>query len=199
MSIEQKKFKRLRKELQFLQSELEYVNEVLQDWHQKFEKYQREYCENKNIDLAKLNEKNKKKVNQIIPQPVKEETGLVKYDNSMQKNGFKKLYKQIARKLHPDLGGDKNEFQEVQEAMQDKNFEKILDICDKHDIVIEIDKQMIKLLEEQIKDTKAKISKEKSTYSWSLYSCDENQNCKDNVIKKFLKHLFGYQEKVIKI
>ena len=199
MSIEQKKFKRLRKELQFLQSELEYVNEVLQDWHQKFEKYQREYCENKNIDLAKLNEKNKKKVNQIIPQPVKEETGLVKYDNSMQKNGFKKLYKQIARKLHPDLGGDKNEFQEVQEAMQDKNFEKILDICDKHDIVIEIDKQMIKLLEEQIKDTKAKISKEKSTYSWSLYSCDENQNCKDNVIKKFLKHFFGYQEKVIKI
>ncbi len=199
MSIEQKKFKRLRKELQFLQSELEYVNEVLQDWHQKFEKYQREYCENKNIDLAKLNEKNSKKINKILPKPIKEETGLVKYDNSVQKNGFKKLYKQIARKLHPDLGGDKKEFQEVQEAMQDKNFEKILDICDKHDIVIEIDKQMIKLLEEQIKDTKAKISKEKSTYSWSLYSCDENQNCKDNVIKKFLKHLFGYQEKVIKI
>lgn len=199
MSIEQKKFKRLRKELQFLQSELEYVHEVLHEWHQEFEEYQRAYCEKKNIDLAKLNEKNKKKVNQIIPQPVKEETGLVRYDNAIQKNGFKKLYKQIARKLHPDLGGDEKEFQEVQEAMQEKNFEKILDICDKHDILIKIDKQMVKLLEEQIKDTKAKISKEKSTYSWSLYSCDENQNCKDNVIKKFLKHLFGYQEKVLKI
>ena len=71
MSIEQKKFKRLRKELQFLQSELEYVNEVLHEWHQEFEEYQRAYCEKKNIDLAKLNEKNRKKVNQIIPQPVK--------------------------------------------------------------------------------------------------------------------------------
>lgn len=199
MSIEQKKFKRLRKELQFLQSELEYVHEVLHEWHQEFEDYQRAYCEKKNIDLAKLNEKNRKKINQIIPQPVKEETGLVRYDNAIQKNGFKKLYKQIARKLHPDLGGDEKEFQEVQEAMQEKNFEKILDICDKHDILIKIDKQMVKLLEEQIKETKAKISKEKSTYSWSLYSCDGNQNCKDNVIKKFLKQLFGYQEKVLKI
>ena len=123
MSIEQKKFKRLRKELQFLQSELEYVHEVLHEWHQEFEDYQRAYCEKKNIDLAKLNQKAGKKLDQIIPQPVKEETGLVRYDNAIQKNGFKKLYKQIARKLHPDLGGDEKEFQEVQQAMQEKNFE----------------------------------------------------------------------------
>ena len=199
MSIEQKKFKRLRKELQFLQSELEYVHEVLEEWHQEFEDYQKEYCKRRNIDLETLNEKNKKKVNKIIPQPVKEETGLVRFDTTIQKNGFKRLYKQIARKLHPDLGGDEKEFQEVQEAMQEKNFEKILDICDKYDIDIKIDKQMIKLLQEQIEETKAKISKEKSTYSWSLYSCEGNQNCKDNVIKKFLKHLFGYQEKVLRI
>lgn len=194
MSIEQKKFKRLRKELQFLQSELEYVHEVLHEWHQEFEEYQRAYCEKKNIDLAKLNEKNRKKVNQIIPQPVKEETGLVRYDNAIQKNGFKKLYKQIARKLHPDLGGDEKEFQEVQEAMQEKNFEKILDICDKHDILIKIDKQMVKLLEKQISETKMQIKKEKSTYSWSLYSCADDK-CKDNVVKKFLKHLFNYEER----
>ena len=124
---------------------------------------------------------------------------MVRFDTTIQKNGFKRLYKQIARKLHPDLGGDEKEFQEVQEAMQEKNFEKILDICDKYDIDIKIDKQMIKLLQEQIEETKAKISKEKSTYSWSLYSCEGNQNCKDNVIKKFLKHLFGYQEKVLRI
>ena len=78
--------------------------------------------------------------------------------------------------------------------MQEKNFEKILDICDKHDILIEIDKEVLKLLEQQISDTKEQIKKEKSTYSWSLYSCTDNK-CKDNVVKKFLKHLFNYEEK----
>jgi hypothetical protein len=194
MSIEQKKYKRLRKELQFVQSELEYVQEVLKEGHQTFEEYYRQYCKDKDIDLGKLNEENSKKVDQLIPNPVKKETGVIKYENKKDKNAFKKLYKKIARKLHPDLGGDEKEFQEATTAMSEKNFEKILDICDKHDILIEIDKEMLKLLEEQISETKKKIKKEKSTYSWSLYSCTDDK-CKDNIVRNFLKHLFNYKEK----
>ena len=194
MSIQQKKFKRLRKELQFVQSELEYVQEVLSEWHLIFEEYHRDYCKRKEIDLNQLNKKAGKKIDQLIPQPVKKENGVVLYENQKDKEVFKKLYKKIARKLHPDLGGDEKEFQEATTAMQEKNFEKILDICDKHDILIEIDKEMLKLLEQQISDTKEQIKKEKSTYSWSLYSCTDDK-CKDNVVKKFLKHLFNYEEK----
>ena len=194
MSIEQKKYKRLRKELQFVQSELEYVQEVLKEGHHAFEEYYRQYCKDKEIDLGKLNEQHSKKVDQLIPKPVKKETGVIKYENKKDKNAFKKLYKKIARKLHPDLGGDEKEFQEATAAMSEKNFEKILDICDKHDILIEIDKEMLKLLEEQISETKEKIKKEKSTYSWSLYSCADDK-CKDNVVRNFLKHLFNYKEK----
>ena len=193
MSIQQKKFKRLRKELQFVQSELEYVQEVLSEWHLIFEEYHRDYCKRKEIDLDQLNKQSSKKINQLIPKPVKKENGVVLYENQKDKEVFKKLYKKIARKLHPDLGGDEKEFQEATTAMQEKNFEKILDICDKHDILIEIDKEMLKLLEQQISDTKEQIKKEKSTYSWSLYSCADNK-CKDNVVKKFLKHLFNYEE-----
>ena len=194
MSIQQKKFKRLRKELQFVQSELEYVQEVLSEWHLIFEEYHRDYCKRKEIDLDQLNKQSSKKINQLIPKPVKKENGVVLYENQKDKEVFKKLYKKIARKLHPDLGGDEKEFQEATTAMQEKNFEKILDICDKHDILIEIDKEMLKLLEQQISDTKEQIKKEKSTYSWSLYSCADDK-CKDNVVKKFLKHLFNYEEK----
>jgi len=194
MSIEQKKYNRLRKELQFVQSELEYVLEVLNEWHLIFEEYYRDYCKRKEIDLDQLNKKFSKKIDKIIPKPVKKETGVILYENKKDKGVFKKLYKKIARKLHPDLGGDEKEFQEVTNAMQEKNFEKILDICDKHDILIEIDKEMLKLLEQQISDTKEQIKKEKSTYSWSLYSCS-NDKCKNNVVKKFLKHLFNYEEK----
>ena len=57
---------------------------------------------------------------------------------------------------------------------------------------------MLKLLEQQILDTKEQIKKEKSTYSWSLYSCADDK-CKDNVVKKFLKHLFNYEEKKMKL
>tara|TARA_B100000035_G_scaffold26632_1_gene20778 strand:- start:1483 stop:2070 length:588 start_codon:yes stop_codon:yes gene_type:complete len=194
MSIQQKKFKRLRKELQFVQSELEYVQEVLSEWHLIFEEYHRDYCKRKEIDLDQLNKQSSKKIDQLIPQPVKKENGVVLYENQKDKEVFKKLYKKIARKLHPDLGGDEKEFQEATTAMQEKNFEKILDICDKHDILIEIDKEMLKLLEQQISDTKQQIKKEKSTYSWSLYTCADDK-CKDNVVKKFLKHLFNYEEK----
>tara|TARA_R100000030_G_scaffold5587_1_gene3832 strand:+ start:592 stop:1173 length:582 start_codon:yes stop_codon:yes gene_type:complete len=193
MSIQQKKYKRLRKELQFVLSELDYVQEVLSEWHLIFEEYHRDYCKRKEIDLSQLNKQSSKKIDQLLPKPVIKENGIILYKNEKNKSIFKKLYKKIARKIHPDLGGDEKEFQEVTSAMQEKNFEKILDVCDKHDILIEIDKEIIKLLEQQISETKEQIKKEKSTYSWSLYSCADDK-CKDNVIKKFLKHLFNYEE-----
>ena len=195
MSIQNKKFKRLRKELQFLQSELEYVEEVLKEWHFIFEEYHREYCKENDIDLQELNKQSSKKVDQLIPKPVKKDNGVILYENKKDKGVFNKIYKQIARKLHPDIGGDEEAFKRATTAMQEKNLEKLLDICDQHVILLEIDKEMLKLLEKQISETKMKINKEKSTYSWSLFSCEDNEKCKHNVIKKFLKHLFNYEEK----
>jgi hypothetical protein len=91
MSIEQKKFKRLRKELQFVQSELEYVLEVLKEWHLEFENYHRQYCKNRGIDLEQLNKKNKEKVSGIIPKPAKKkQTGLVVYEDDKEEKVFKK-------------------------------------------------------------------------------------------------------------
>jgi hypothetical protein len=199
MSVKQKKYKRLRKELQFLYSELEYVQEVLLEAHHEFEKYYRSFCEKNNIDIDKLNKQSGEKVEQLIPKPVKKESGLIEYKDKTNEELYKKLYKQIARKLHPDMGGSDKEFQEATSAMQEKNFEKILDICDDHDILIEINDKVLKLLQQQISEVKQKINKEKSTYSWSLFSCNESQKCKEKVVRQFLKHLFGYQEKIIRI
>jgi hypothetical protein len=194
MSIEQKKYKRLRKELQFLQSEFEYVEEVLSEWHLIFDEYHRDYCKRNDIDLANLNKESSKKIDRLIPNPVIKDNGLIVYDNKKDKGVFKRIYKQIAKKIHPDIGGNEEEFKKATTAMQEKNLDKLLDICDNHDILIEIDKEMLKVLEKQISDAKQQIKKEKSTYSWSLYSCADDK-CKDNVIKKFLKHLFNYEEK----
>ena len=67
MSIQKKKFKKLRKELQYWLSDLEYTEEVLDEWHHKFEEYYREYCKEYRIDIDKLNKENKKKVEEILP------------------------------------------------------------------------------------------------------------------------------------
>ena len=193
MSIKQKKYNRLRKELQFVQSELEYVQEVLKEWHLIFERYHRDYCEKNNIDLQILNKKHSERVSEIIPTPLTKENGLVVFNRKKDKGVFNKIYKQIAKKLHPDVGGDEEEFKKATTAMQQKNFEKLLDICDNHVILINVDEELIELLKQQILETKEKIKQEKSTYSWCLYSCVDDK-CKDNVIKNFLKHLFNYEE-----
>tara|TARA_R100000995_G_C3447520_1_gene106432 strand:+ start:40 stop:627 length:588 start_codon:yes stop_codon:yes gene_type:complete len=187
-----KRFTKLRKQLQFYQSELEYIEEVLKEEHHTFEVFQRQYCEENDIDLTKLNNQNSETVQTILETTSIKRQVPVDFKIHKEKSQMKKIYKQLARKLHPDVGGDVNEFKKVTSAMSENNFEKILDICDKHGILIKVDKEMISLLKKQISETKAKIEKQKSTYSWKLFSCEENIDCKNKLIKQFLKHLFNY-------
>jgi len=190
--ITAKRFKKLQKELDYWESELEYIQEILQEWHYKFEEYHRQHCFDNKIDLNKLNTDNGKKVDRLLTKPVKKEA---QFEDKTDEKHFKKLYKQLARKLHPDIGGDEEEFKQLVSALEEKNFKKILDICEKHDIIIEMSEELNKILEKQIESIKKEINKEKSTYSCSLYSCGTDHMCRDKVIKKFLKHLFNYEDK----
>ena len=189
------KFKKLRKELQYWLSEAEYVKEVLKEWHHTFEDYQREYCIEHDINLEELNSNNTEKVDTIMTNAVGPAKPAVDFKAVKQDKQIKNLYKQLARKLHPDVGGDEEEFKKITTALSENNFEKLLDMCDEHDILIEIDDELMKLIKKQIKDTKKKINKDKSTYSWSLYNCEDNKACKEKVMKNFLKHLFNYKGK----
>ena len=148
-----KRFTKLRKQLQFYQSELEYIEEVLKEEHHIFEAFQRQYCEENDIDLAKLNNQNRETVQTTLETTSIKRQVPVDFKIHKEKNQMKKIYKQLARKLHPDVGGDVNEFKRVTSAMSENNFEKILDICDKHGILIKVDKEMISLLKKQISET----------------------------------------------
>ena len=192
--IKAKRVKKLQKELDYWHSELEYVKEILKEYHIEFETYHREYCAERNIDLAGLNKQSSKKVDQMLNKPVKIDNGVLSQSGRKYKDVFNRIYKKMAKKLHPDIGGDEEVFKQVTSAMGEKDIKKLLDICQEHDIIIDISDDLIKLLKEQIGETKDLINKEKSTYSWSLYSCEENKKCKQNVVKKFLKHLFNYEE-----
>ena len=191
-NIQAKKFKKLQKELDYWQSELEYVQEILKEEHLKFEEYHRQYCKDNDIDLTKLNEENSKRVDQLLPKPAKSE---IQFEDKTDEKHFKKIYKQLARKLHPDIGGDEEEFKKVTSALYEKNFQKILDICSKHAIILEMSEELNKIIEKQIENTKQQINKEKSTYSWKMHLCGGNKLCKNVLVQQFLKQLFNYEGK----
>ena len=79
--------------------------------------------------------------------------------------------------------------------MEEKKINKILDICSKHDIIIEMSEELNKIIEKQIENTKQQINKEKSTYSWKMHLCGQNKSCKDVLVQQFLKQLFNYEGK----
>jgi hypothetical protein len=66
-----------------------------------------------------------------------------------------------------------------------------LEICEKHNISVTNYKGVNKVLKDKIEKIKEKVQIEKRTYSWLLHEC-ETERCKENVVKKFLKHLFDY-------
>ena len=88
-NIQAKKFKKLQKELDYWQSELEYIQEILKEEHFKFEEYHRQYCKDNDIDLQQLNKDNREKVDQLIPKSVKQE---VQFEDRTDEKYFKKIY-----------------------------------------------------------------------------------------------------------
>jgi len=200
MSIEEKRFKKLYKQLSYEQSELEYVCEILKTAHWDFEDYYREYCKDKGIDLEILNEKHSERVERLLPSHINQkydkngdlETEKVVMKDNTDMKEFKKVYREIAKILHPDKGGEEKEFKKATDALANKNWSVILEICEKYNIKITDYKSINKLLKNKIDQVKDNIEKEKSTYSWLFHQCEEAGTCRDNVVKKFLKHLFDY-------
>ena len=57
-----KRYKKLIKELFYVYSELEYINEALPEAHSEFERYYQDYCKKNDIPIDELNKKNAKKI-----------------------------------------------------------------------------------------------------------------------------------------
>jgi len=203
MSIQKKKFEKLSRELSYQKSELEYIQEILKEAHWQFEDFYQEYCKENEVDIAGLNRENSAKLEKIFPNPNKQlhdgEGNLITQDKIEMKDNtdlkeFKKIYREVAKILHPDKGGDEKEFKRLSESLENKDWSVLLEMCEKYEIPIDDHKTMNILIQKKIDDLKEQIKKEKSTYSWLLYECEDNETCKKNVVKKFLKHLFDYND-----
>ena len=192
------KFKQLLNEYRYLSKELKYINEILIDANKEFELYHKEYCEKNNIDLKNLNQKNSEKVKKIFSNSTAISKSLEK--NSRQEEyDSKEVFRQIARRFHPDKLDQEdpnkkeyeNVFKRAVSAIDEGNWGELFDIVDEYNIDLKNYKPAITSLKSDIKRTQQKIRTKKDMYAYLLYECEEDNDCRDNVIKRFLKHLFN--------
>ena len=197
--IEKYKFKKLLNEYKSLEYEYKMVKEVLKEGHLEFEVFYRQWCALRDIDLDQMNKQNRNKVTEIFQQ---NETGIIPTERAKKKTQkHKEIYKALAKKIHPDKldTADSNywkdymDFKDTVKSIADENWGKLFEIADRHDIYLKDYDTICDDIEEDICRIKAEIEKEKSSYSWKLYECKDDE-CKDKLIKSFLLQLFGWKE-----
>ncbi len=200
------KFKKLLHEYRSLQYELEYVQEVLVIANQEFEEYYRSFCSARNINISDLENNNKQSIQSAFQKPAIS-TQKIETQQRAQEYDHKLIFREIAKKLHPDtLAIDDPRLQEYEESFKKANsalrngeWGSLFDIADKYDVDIKDYDTVNKSIKDDILRIQSHIKKEKTTYGWKLFNCEEDVRCKNNVIKNFLKHLFNYTVKGISI
>ena len=210
-----KKYKKLVKELVFHRSELEFQKEVLREYHLKFEEKQREYCAKNEIDLAELQKQHTEKLKELFPSSPKKpenEEGIIPVDDKSKEQKkrakeFLKVYKLIAKKIHPDkfanrfrteeIAEKEELFKEATEANEKADYGRLLEIAEELKIKPVNLKNLCSEIKTETESIKHKIKHNEKMFSWRLYVCEEDEVCEDSVIKDFLRQLFNYTEKKI--
>ena len=210
--LQYKEYKKLARQLIYERSELEYVNEVLKEYHQKFDKYQIEYCQKKQIDLNKLRNDNATKTDKIFRPPIPEtdEQGIVLSEDKSdeqkkQTKCFSKLYKLIAKKIHPDklasrfrteeIAEKEEQFKAASSAFDNCDWGKLLEVSEELKIKpVQLD-ELCKEIYKETKTVKDKIRHAKKTFSWFFYECEKEDTpdeCRDNLMFSYYKQLFNF-------
>lgn len=200
--IKKLKFQKLLNEYKSHKFELKMVREILKDAHIEFEVFYRRWCAENDVDIGELNKQNEKKVQVVFE---KQEKGLAIIEAKEEKKGdkYKKVYREIAKKIHPDkletsdprFWEYTNSFKDVTRAMNEQKWGDLFEVVDKYNIWISEYEEACEDIEKSIEETKKLVEHEKKSYSWALYECEDDEACKERVVKNFLHQLFGWKSK----
>ena len=205
-------YKKLVKELLFVYSEKEYMEEVLKDAHSDFERFYLDYCIKNDINKQKLDEDNSEKIEKILPhpeQPQEDETGRtssapvaseeIKKDPAYKT--FSRIYRLIAKKIHPDKFSNLKKTEEIKEkeemfkqasaAFTNRNWASLLDVAEKLDIKPYSFDGLNRRLRDETSNIRKEISSIESRYSWKFHECEDDEVCKEQLIRHFLNQLFN--------
>ena len=190
------KFKKLLNEYRSLFYELEYVTQVVRETNIEFDKFKKDFCDREQVSVPTLNEKNSDRIKEIFSASssiIKEAAAKkkeLKYDP-------KKIFRQIARKFHPDtLDSDdprydefESVFKKASAAIDDNSWGDLFDIAERYNLELDDFVTINNLLEEEIILINKKIDDQKNTYSWLFYCCETDDE-KTKLIRRILDHMY---------
>jgi hypothetical protein len=162
--------KKIRAEFEYLKVEEQYQKKIFDKAIDEFDEYFGEKINTSKPNTTKQEKKWKQKKNKI--------------------KSVDKLYKKLAQKIHPDKKGGSNEdFQKLQEVIEDSNIEEVLELADDYgvDVSEEIEESDFYITMIDTLNSKIKYYQQSLVMQW--YTVDKGQKdvLKDYIMSTFAK------------
>ena len=165
--------KKIRQQLRFLQLELEETKVV----------YKRA-CEKFNHDFRKFMLENPSEFVNDGKQKVEDDENL-KIESDVDDDTFKKVYRKVAGKTHPDKGGDDDKFKEANEANRTKDLGKLMEMADDLGIEVPLDDEMVGSIKKQSQAIVKTVERMKTTMAWAWVHSPKEQK---EDLKQYILH-----------
>jgi hypothetical protein len=199
--------KKLLKELDFIESDFNYKNEIVFEADSNFIKSVNDLLEKHPMLKDIINKKNNKRADLVFSDIIKE--ALDKDDEILEEEELvedfineefvieidpkevkmKKLYRDIAKLTHPDkiVSEKLNDlYLKSTKFYKNSDITGIYYICDELGITYEIDDKDNEMISNKINNLKSRISFMESTLTWRWYHSD-NEKEKEQIVLSYIK------------
>lgn len=207
--LKQLEVKKLLKELDFIESDFNYKNEIVFEADINFIKSVNDLLEKHPLLKDVIDKKNNKRTESIFTEKIKQalekdkEVEVLVEDEPVEfineeivfnevdpkEVKMRKLYRDIAKLTHPDkiVSEKLNDlYLKSTKFYKNSDITGIYYICDELGITYEIDEQDNKLIASKIDNLKNRISFMESTLTWRWYH-SENEKEKEQIVLSYIK------------
>ena len=229
MAISEKiRWKRMVNEIRFLHNEKTLIEEINEESAIEFQEHYLKFAAQNGLDISKLNEQHAERLEKLYeskmpqianvdfsnlesattgslvpymeqPEPEDEYTEL--RDDVEIYESFKKLFKKLAMKLHPDKinhqvtieQGMENLalFKEAKTALDERKYFVLLDLAERFHLTQSRNyKQQIRWMKKEAERINYLIREDRNTYNYLFSGC-ETEEQKDALVKRFIAQLFA--------
>ena len=173
-SFLKKKFKRLT----HLAAAIELEREEIQDLDEVYEKmFVKDFSEENAYVIDTLEEasSDSKQIEENLEQNKKEKP------NTISSGLAKNLHRELARKTHPDISGEAEDFKIIQEAYENGDIVALLTMSQKLQVHPPCTEQELEELEMQIENQKKTIKEITMTIRWVWAKSDKSQALREKI------------------